>query len=131
MNCLDVVFFQAELTPEKLAIVAHGAVISYGRLAHGIVSAQRRIAAAGLSEGQTVGLLVTHPIDHFIIVCALYRLKVASATISAQIDWYLDHVPFDAVLADSPNPVLSRKQPAAKLFLVDTSWFQDKVTFSV
>jgi hypothetical protein len=35
------------------------------------------------------------------------------------------------VLADSINPIVSHKQPAAKLFLVNTSWFQDKVTFSV
>ena len=44
MNCLDVIFFQAELTPEKLAVVAQGTVVSYGRLAHGIVSSQRRLA---------------------------------------------------------------------------------------
>ena len=53
MNCLDVIFFQAELAPEKLALVAQGTVVSYGRLAHGIVSAQRRLAAAGVREGHT------------------------------------------------------------------------------
>ena len=36
MNFIDVIFFQAELAPEKLAIVAEGHVISYGRLAQGI-----------------------------------------------------------------------------------------------
>jgi hypothetical protein len=131
MNCLDVIFFQAEIAPEKLAIVAQGTVVSYGRLAHGIVSVQRRLAAAGLREGQTVGLHIAHPIDHFIMACALYRLRVASASINAAPDTYLDEVPFDAVLADRINPLVSSKQPAAKVFLVDTSWFRDKVTFSV
>jgi len=131
MKWLDVIFFQAELAPEKLAIIAHGHVISYGKLAHGIVSAQRRLAAAGISEGHTVGLNIAHPIDHLILICALYRLRAASASINAALDAYLDHVPFDAVLTDSINPRVSQKQPAAKLFLVDTSWFTSKVTFSV
>jgi hypothetical protein len=84
-----------------------------------------------VSEGSTVGLNIAHPIDHLILICALYRLRVASASISASLDAYLDHVPFDAVLTDSINPLVSRKQPAAKLFLVDMSWFTSKVTFSV
>jgi acyl-coenzyme A synthetase/AMP-(fatty) acid ligase len=131
MKCLDVIFFQAELAPEKLAIIAHGHVVSFGKLAHGIVSAQRRFAAAGISEGHTVGLNIAHPIDHLILICALYRLRAASASISTALDAYLDHVPFDAVLTDSINPLVSQKQPAAKLYLVDTSWFTSKVTFSV
>jgi hypothetical protein len=126
MNCIDVIFFQAEIAPEKLAMVAQGFVVSYGRLARGIVSAQRRLAAAGLSEGQTVGLHVAQPIDHFIFVCALYRLRVASASINQQIDTYLDNVVFDAVLLDGANPLVSMKQPAAKLFAVDTSRFRDR-----
>jgi acyl-coenzyme A synthetase/AMP-(fatty) acid ligase len=131
MKCLDVIFFQAELTPEKLAIIAHGQVISYGKLAHGIVSAQRRLEAAGVNEGSTVGLNIAHPIDHLILICALYRLRAASASINAALEAYLEHVPFDAVLTDSINPAVSEKQPAAKLVLVDTSWFTSKVTFSV
>jgi tripartite-type tricarboxylate transporter receptor subunit TctC len=131
MNCTDVIFYHAEITPEKLAIIAHGAVCPYGRLAHGIVSTQRRLAAAGVTAGQTAGLNIAHPIDHFIVACALYRLKVASASINIAPDAYLDHVPFDVVLTDTMNPAVSRKQPTAKIFLVDTSWFKDKVTFSV
>ena len=131
MNCLDVIFFQAELAPEKLALVAQGTVVSYGRLAHGIVSAQRRLAAAGVREGHTVALHIAHPIDHFILACALYRQRVASASINVATETYLDQVPFDVVLADTVVPLVSQKQPAAKLFLVDTSWFRDKVTFSV
>jgi acyl-coenzyme A synthetase/AMP-(fatty) acid ligase len=131
MNCIDVIFFQAEIAPEKMAIFAQGFVLSYGRLAHGIVSAQRRLVAAGLSEGQTVGVHIAQPIDHFIFLCALYRLKIASASINTQIDAYLDNVRFDAVLSDSVNSLFSTKQPAAKLFLVEPSWFKDQVTLSV
>src|ERR1700678_327052 len=131
MNCIDVIFFQAEIAPEKLAIVAQGFVVSYGRLAHGIVSAQRRLVAAGFTEGQTVGLNIVQPIDHFIFACALLRLKIASASINTHFDAYLDNVPFDAVLSDSVDAAFGTKQPAAKLFLVDPSWFKDQVTFSV
>jgi hypothetical protein len=131
MNVIDVIFFQAELAPEKLAILAEGHVISYGLLARGIVSAQGRLAAAGLKEGHTVGLLIGHPIDQLVLICALYRMRVASASIKTGIDAYLDHVPLDAVLADSIDPIVSRKQPAAKLFLVNRAWFEDRVAFSV
>jgi cyanophycin synthetase len=131
MNCTDVIFFHAEIAPQKLAIIAHGAVCSYGRLAQGILSTQRRLAAAGVAEGQTVALNIAHPIDHFIVACALYRLKATSASISGALDAYLDRVPFDVVLSDNVNPVVSSKQPAAKLFLVDTAMFKDKVAFSV
>lgn len=131
MNFIDVIFFQAEIAPEKMAIVAQGAVLSYGRLAHGIVSAQRRLAAAGLAEGQTVAVNVTHPIDHFVFLCALYRLKIASASVAGQVELYFDNVKFDAVLSDSVNSLFSVKQPAARVILVEPSWFKDQMTFSV
>jgi hypothetical protein len=131
MNFVDVIFFQAEIAPEKMAIVAQGAVLSYGRLAHGIVSAQRRLAAAGLTEGQTVAVNVAHPIDHFVFLCVLYRLKIASASVTGQVETYFDTVKFDAVLSDSVNALFSAKQPAARLLLVEPSWFKDQVTFSV
>jgi len=131
MNFIDVIFFQAEIAPEKLAVVAQGAVLSYGRLAHGIVSAQRRLTASGLTEGQTVAVNVAHPIDHFVFLCALYRLKIASASVTGQVESYFDNVKFDAVLSDSVNALFSAKQPAARLILVEPSWFRDQVTFSV
>jgi hypothetical protein len=131
VNFVDVIFFQAEIAPEKLALVAHGSVIPYGRFARGILSAQQRLTAIGLKEGQTVGLHIAHPIDHLVIACALYRMKVASASITNVVDLYLEHVPFDAVLADIVLPTVSTKQPQAKMVLVDPSWFQDKIEFSV
>lgn len=131
MNCIDVIFFQAELAPEKLAIVAQGQVLSYGRLAHGIVSAQRRFTAAGLVAGQTVGVQIMHPIDYFVVACALFRMKIAVVSVTATPNPHLDAIRFDAFLTNAVNPAMAQKQPAAKLFLVDTSWFQDEITFSV
>ena len=131
MNCIDVIFFQAELAPEKIAVVAQGTVISYRRLMHGIISAQRRFTAAGLTAGQTVGVLISHPIDHVVVTCALHRMKLTSASISVAPELYLDRIAFDAVLSDHVTPIVTRKRPSARLYLVDTSWFQDEVTFSV
>ncbi len=131
MNFLDVIFFQADVAPQKLALVAYGSVTPYGRLARGILSAQQRLLAIGLEPGQTVGLHVGHPIDHLVFACALYRMKVACASITHDADLYFDHVPFDLVLADTVLPTLSAKQPQAKIVLVDPSWFQDQIQFSV
>jgi hypothetical protein len=131
LNCIDVIFFQAELAPEKRALIAPSSVVTYGRVAQSILSAQQRLHAAGLTEGQTVGLYVVRPIEHFILACALYRMRVASATITNALDSYLEHVPFDVVLADSILPTVRAKQPAARMLLVEPSWFQDQVAFSV
>jgi hypothetical protein len=107
-------------------------LIPYGRFARGILSAQQRLTAIGLTAGQTVGLHVAHPIDHLVLACALYRMKVASATIANNtIDSYLEHVPFDAILADTVLPTVSKKQPKSKMVLVDPTWFQDKIEFNV
>jgi hypothetical protein len=129
MNCIDVIFFQADLAPEKLAIVTQGTAIPYGRLARGIASAQRRLEAAGLRAGHVVGLHVVHPIDHFVFACALYRMKVASATITAETGAYLDNAAFEAVLAD--NTEIVARKPKSRIIFVDTTWFQDKVEFDV
>lgn len=131
MNVIDVLFFQAEIAPDKLAIVAEGSIISYGRLARGILSTQQRLTAIGLTAGQTVAISVAHPIDHLVLACALYRMKVASATITHAVEAYLEHVPFDMVLSDNILPGVSAKQPAARFIVVDPSWFQDQVAFGV
>jgi len=131
LNFNDVLFFQAELAPDKLALVAHGSIIPYGRFVRGILSCQQRLAAIGVSEGQTVGIALAHPIDHLVVACALYRMRAASASIITGADAYLDSVPFDAVLADSVMPAVGIKQPAARFVLVDPAWFQDEVTFTV
>jgi hypothetical protein len=112
-------------------LVAHGSIIPYRRLVSGILSAQQRLSAIGVTPAQTVAISVAHPIDHLVFVCALYRMKVASATITDAVDGYLDRVPFDLVLSDKILPTVSTKQPSAKFNLVDTSWFQDQVTFDL
>ncbi len=131
MNFVDVIFFQAEIAPDRLALVAHGSIIPYGRLAQGILSAQQRLSAIGLTERQTVGVHVVHPIDNLVLICALHRMRVTYANITNALDAYLENVQFDAVLADNILPTVSSKQPSAKFVLVDPSWFRDQVTFTV
>ncbi len=75
------------------------------------------------------GLHIAHLIDHLVFACALYRMKIASASIATEMDAYLAAVLFEAVLVDNPA-ILSRK-PAARLIFVDTSWFQDEVEYDV
>lgn len=127
MNCIDVILFQAEMAPEKPALIAPGSVIPYGRAAQGILSAQQRLTAAGITAGQTVGLHIVHPIEHMVLACALYRMGITSASIANAPDAYLDHVAFDVVLSDRTLPTVSVKQPDARFVIVDPSWFQDQV----
>jgi hypothetical protein len=89
------------------------------------------LSAIGITAGQTVAISVTHPIDHMVFACALYRMKVASASIDAAVDTYLERVRFDVVLSDKILPAVSAKQPSAKFIIVDPSWFQDKVALTL
>jgi hypothetical protein len=131
MNAVDVIFFQAEIAPDKLALVAHGSIIPYNRFVYGILSAQQRLSAIGVQAGQTVALSIAHPIDHMVFACALYRMKVASASITSAVDTYLDRIPFDMVLSDKILTTVATKQPSAKFLLVDPAWFQDKVELTL
>jgi hypothetical protein len=127
LNCTDVILFQAEMAPEKPALIAPGSGIPYGRIAQGILSVQQRLTAAGITEGQTVGIHIVHPIEHMVLACALYRMGIASATIINAPEVNLDLVPFDAVLSDRTLPTVSVKQPAARFVIIDPSWFQDQI----
>jgi non-ribosomal peptide synthetase component E (peptide arylation enzyme) len=127
VDFVDVILFQAENSPEALALVGFGSVIPYGRLAQGILSAQNRLTAIGLKEGDTVGLNIAHPIDHLVMICALYRMRIATASIQASPEFYLDNVPFAAVMSDAANVLIGIKQPSARSVIVNASWFQDHV----
>ena len=116
MNFVDVIFFQAEIAPDKLALVAHGSIIPYGRLAQGILSAQQRLSAIGLTERQTVGVHVVHPIDNLVLICALHRMRVTYANITNALDAYLENVQFDAVLADNILPTVSSNNRRPSLY---------------
>ena len=61
MNAIDVIFFQAEIAPDKLALVAHGSIIPYNRFVNGILSAQQRLSAIGVQCRPNRGALDRTP----------------------------------------------------------------------
>ena len=132
MNLIDVITFQAELAPDKLALVAHGSIIPYNRFVHGILSAQQRLLAIGVQCRSNRGAL-DHASDrsYGICLCALSHEGCVS----------IDHV-FRGRLSgscsirhgslgqDSSPPLLSSSRPP-DFFWSSQAWFQDKIDFNV
>jgi hypothetical protein len=130
VNLVDVVLFQATLSPDTLAMVVQGSVVPYGRLAPGIISAQQRLKAIGLKEGDIVALNIAHPIDHIVFACALYRMRITAACLEPN-DPCFDQLECTAVLSDSANALIGIKQPSARVVIVNATWFQDQAELSV
>ncbi len=130
MNPIDAILFQATLAPNTLALVAAASVVPYGRLAQGIISAERRLSAIGLKEGDIVALNIAHPIDHLVFACALYRSRITAVHLRPD-DGAFDHLEMTAILYDSPNAMLAARHPLARVIIVNGSWFQDKVEITI
>lgn len=127
MNWVDMLFFHAEVSPQKTAIACEGAVISYGRLARAVLSLQRRIRSVGLNTGDMVGILVQHPIEHFSLAYALYRLNIASISLQKVQPDLAAGLPCSAIFTDRiPDPDVTGTLTPGKIILVDDSWYQEQ-----
>ena len=114
------IFFHAEQTPDKPAIAILGTIVSYEKLAKGIRAIEEKILAAGLKTGETVAISVLNPIGHFAIICALFRLGIASVSIHPSQEPNLDEIVVDALLADKASG-----SPSLRTIIVEESWFKD------
>ena len=127
VNWLDTPFFHANLTPEKGAIASGGTAISYGRLAHAILSVERRINAAQVKLGDIVTLQIDAPIRHFILAYALHRLNIASLSLnSTELD-LLPKIGSTIILTDKLlSPKMASALGRTRMIIVEDSWFDEK-----
>ena len=121
IDLLDMIFFHADASPERPAIITRETVLTYGLLRSGILSAERRLCQQGLKAGSSVAVTLTSWIGHLTLICALYRLGVASVSVEpAQVE-SLDDLVVDAWLTNTPPA-----SPPVRTVPVDDSWFNDK-----
>ncbi|HZO47689.1 MAG TPA: class I adenylate-forming enzyme family protein [Xanthobacteraceae bacterium] len=83
MNIFDAFLFQARHQPTAPAICAPGrtlGLISYGRLEALANNAARRALAQGIKRGDTVAVICTDPVLHWILVLGLGRIGAISVS---------------------------------------------------
>src|ERR1700678_3228528 len=104
IDLADMVFFHADASPEKPAVITGDVILTYSMLRRGILSAEKRLRQHGLKSGDSVAITVTSAIGHMTLICALYRLGIASASVEAGQVQSLDDLVIEAWLKNRPDP---------------------------
>ncbi len=126
MNFVDMILFNAVHSPEKIALAADHAALSYGQLAHGILAAQRKLESLGLERGGIAGVHIAHPIDHMVLTCALYRAGIGSVPIETLVQSKAEAPQLALILTDRILPPDMVKRFGATILLFDPSWFKEQ-----
>lgn len=95
---VDAVLRHALHDPYRAAIGTEAGVLSYGQLAEAIAIASMRCGLAGIRPRSIVGLIITDPVWHICLVCALHKVGAVSVSISqgeANLDLGFDYIMFD------------------------------------
>jgi acyl-coenzyme A synthetase/AMP-(fatty) acid ligase len=101
---VDAVLFHATREPGAPAIGTEAGILTFGQLADAIRAATVRCASIGLKPGSLVAVMAIDPIWHICLICALYRIGVASVSASAQEVPVLPTLGTAAVLYDRDPP---------------------------
>ncbi len=125
IDLADMVFFHADASPEKPAIITGDVILTYAMLRRGILSAEARLRQHGLEAGDSVAITVTSAIGHMTLICALYRAGIASVSVEPGQIEALDDLVIDAWLTNTPSPAAT-----VRTIALDDGWFNDK-SFSV
>jgi acyl-CoA synthetase (AMP-forming)/AMP-acid ligase II len=121
IDLLDMIFFHADASPEKPAIITGDTVLSYGMLRSGILSAESRLRQHGLKPGHSVAVTVPSWIGHLTLICALYRSGIASVSVELAQIQSLDDLVVEAWLTSTPSEAAT-----VRTIALDDSWFNDK-----
>lgn len=119
MNFVDMILYHARATPEHAAIALPDRMVTYRMLGHGILSAERRLTEARATPSDLVGIDIDNPIRHLILICALYRLGIASLSLRGTADGPLDRLGITLVLRERPGAAIA----SARVETVDDGWF--------
>jgi amino acid adenylation domain-containing protein len=84
--CLhEVVFAQARLTPDAIAITVGSVSLTYRRLVESAAALARRLAAAGVRAGSMVGVMVDHSVDPVVGFLAVLMAGAAYVPMAADL----------------------------------------------
>jgi acyl-CoA synthetase (AMP-forming)/AMP-acid ligase II len=122
IDLIDMIFFHADATPEKPAVITSEVTLTYRTLRHGILSAEQQLRKSGLKAGDRIGIHVRNAIGHMTLICALHRAGITSLSLDAPQADFLNDTAVDALLTNSPIA-----DTAMRMIPVDDSWFNGDV----
>src|SRR5579859_6552235 len=102
IDLTDMIFFHADASPERPAVIAGEVILTYSMLRRGIVSAQRYLRQHGLKSGDCVALSGFAPVGHITLICALHRSGIASVSLEPDQLTLLDDLVVDALFTAAP-----------------------------
>lgn len=118
MYVLDALDFHARMKPHDLAIIHDGGIATFQHLRSSVFGAALRVRALSLKPELPVGIYVTDPYLHFVLVLALMHEGIPSFSAHPNYDAPPDGVTFGAYLCDRPMPFMG---PSAALG-IDGAW---------
>jgi acyl-coenzyme A synthetase/AMP-(fatty) acid ligase len=119
---VDAILFHATKDPHSPAIGLESGVLTYGQLADAIHAATASCEKAGLRPGSIAGLIIADPVWHICLIAALYRLGVASVSLSAEETAVFAGGDMTALLHDGAPP----PNFAGNAILVEPAWFTQR-----
>jgi acyl-coenzyme A synthetase/AMP-(fatty) acid ligase len=81
MSLLNGIFLRARTDPHKPAILLPDRVITYGMIATGTLSVEQKLKQLGVTRGEWAAIDIANPARHLILLLALWRLGIPSASI--------------------------------------------------
>ena len=119
MSFVDTLVNYGTSNPEKLAIHLPDRAVTFGMVASGIRSVTSALLSSGIDRGQIIGVRIENQIRHLIVVCALYRLGIASVSLSGQEDPTNAGFKIDATISDGMQLPIRFGRPVT----IKAEWF--------
>lgn len=110
---------RARSDPLRPAVLLADRAITYGMILSGTLSAESRLRQLGVTRRDVVAVDVGNPARHLIIVLALWRLGIASASIRPDLIEAAASAGFTLLLSDTASP----PQASMRLAQVAEDWF--------
>jgi acyl-CoA synthetase (AMP-forming)/AMP-acid ligase II len=118
MNLVDAILYNAQRRPDWPALEQDGQVLDYAGLAAAVDRQARRLRAAGISEGDLVGLSMRDTIGYVVTMLALFR--VGAVLLPVDVRWtpaeqshVITYFDANALLVNAPVPDLAVRQLVA------------------
>lgn len=114
---------RARSDPLKPAVMLADRVITYGMILSGLLSIESKLRQHGVSRRDVVAVDVGNPARHLIVILALWRLGIASASIRPDLIKAAASAGFTLMLSDSASPTHADMRHAT----VTEDWFTQAV----
>jgi fatty-acyl-CoA synthase len=121
MHMSDLLGYRSNALRHKAALRSGDLILSYERLHRDVEAVARRLAATGVSAGQTVGVFVGQSAAHWCVLLALMRLGAVSVSLTSRFQAEIDALPdLSVVICGGGDPLVCDR--AIQLIEIKEDW---------